>query len=92
MFKKTATPIIVTEDVVSTKKTELAFLQAESESALTSITSTINKLEETNVEIQQKISEIEEVETQLAQTKAELVMVYNSNVKVSDKFKALLEV
>jgi len=79
-------------NLVEQQRDRLAVLTSKSSQALDIVTSTVNQLDDINAEIDGVISSIEQYETELSQTKGELVQTRNKNSKISERFKKLIEI
>jgi predicted nucleic acid-binding Zn-ribbon protein len=80
-----------TKDIIEAKQKELEVLQAESNSALDVVISTINQLLAVNEKIEANMSEIAEAKTKLAVTEEGLNTTKEHNSKIISKFRALIE-
>lgn len=78
-------------NIIVEKQKELRNLQSLSSRALDIVTSTIDQLELVNTEIDTKIVEIVDAKTALQETENELDKTRLRNVKIIDKFRALIE-
>ncbi len=81
-----------TKDVLQQKQKELADCQKQFGAAISLVTSTVNSLSQINDDIEVKVREIEEYQSQLNTTKAGLKDTKNKNERIIKNFNALLEV
>lgn len=75
---------------IEKKYAQLEALNSESTEALDIVTNTINKLDNINTRILDVVSEIEEAEQQLADTKNGLNKTHEHNAQIMEKFRNLI--
>lgn len=78
--------------IIEQKEKALQELKTKSTKALDMVTATINELTAVNEQIDANIKEILDAKTKLQSTEDELTKTQNHNLKVIDKFRALIEV
>ena len=78
------------KDVLAQKEAKLASLNAQSETAIQLVQSTINGLEAVNSEIEQTMAEINDHQKRLAETYEGLDATRNKNQRIMQNFKSLL--
>lgn len=78
-------------NILSAKEAQLNSLVAESESAVSLITNTINRLENVNGKISATRQEIETYRSELARLDGSMEQQFSHNAKIIDKFKSFLE-
>lgn len=78
-------------DIIKDKQKTLQSLKLASSLAIDSITTTINQLSFVNEKIDKSINEIEEAKLKLQTTEDELNTTKTHNIKVINKFRALIE-
>lgn len=81
-----------TKDVLQQKQKELADCQKQFGAAISIVTSTVQNLTHINEEIQTKVQEIEEYQSQLNATKTGLKDTQKKNERTIKNFNALLDV
>lgn len=81
-----------TKDVLQQKQKELADCQKQFGTAISIVTSTVQNLSQINEQIQTKVQEIEEYQSQLDTTKAGLKDTQKKNERIIKNFNALLDV
>lgn len=79
-----------TKDVLSQKRKELADCQKQFGTAVSIVTSTVERLNKINEEIQVKVQEINEYQSQLDETKAGLEDTKKKNERIIKNFNTLL--
>ena len=77
--------------LIEKKRNELDRLNKRSEQALNLVTSTISQLEDINNSIDITLSDIQDTKSSLQETENGLLATKESNSKIVQKFKALLE-
>ena len=77
--------------IIEQKAAHLKELQAQSDGALDIVTSTIDSLIAINEEIDDTISEIQDMKKSLDATESDLNATRARNNKIADKFRALIE-
>jgi len=80
-----------TKDVLQQKQKELADCQKQFGAAISLVTSTVNSLSQINDDIEVKVREIEEYQSQLNATKVGLKDTKSKNERIIKNFNALLE-
>lgn len=78
------------KNLLEQKESELAALNERSEYAIQLVNATIEGLERTNTQIQEKINEIDEAQRSLSDTRDGFEATYKKNQKIAQNFKALL--
>ena len=78
-------------NVIEQQQSKLEALKQKSADALDIVTSTINNLDSINAEIGTVINEIVQYKSELSNTETELQQVKENNLKVSNKFRSLIE-
>lgn len=81
-----------TKDVLQQKQKELADCQKQFSAAISIVTSMVQKLTHINEEIQAKVQEIEEYQSQLNTTKVGLEDTQKKNERIIKNFNALINV
>lgn len=81
-----------TKDVLQQKQKELADCQKQFGAAISIVTSTVQNLSQINEQIQTKVKEIEEYQSQLDTTKAGLKDTQKKNERIIKNFNALLDI
>lgn len=81
-----------TKDVLQQKQKELANCQKQFGAAISIVTQTVHNLSQINEQIQTRVQEIEEYQSQLDNTKAGLKDTQNKNERIIKNFNALLDV
>ena len=84
--------MVKTKDVLQQKQKELADCQKQFGAAISIVTSTVQNLSQINEQIQTKVQEIEEYQSQLDTTKAGLKDTQKKNERIIKNFNALLDV
>ncbi|MDE6148523.1 MAG: hypothetical protein K2F81_00285 [Ruminococcus sp.] len=93
MLKKKSTSVTpVRVDVLETKKAKLNAYQTQFDSVVSSVTSTINQLNDINAGITAEIEEIVSYQDDLEKTKTGLANALDKNSRVIKNFSALLNV
>lgn len=87
--KKTATAVSPS-DILSQKQNQLASYNAQFESAVSLVTSTIDRLGEIDASINATIAEIDEYQKGLTVTRQDLDSARNRNEKIIKNFRTLL--
>lgn len=77
-------------NILEQKEAELLALNDKSESAVRLVQATIDGLERTNSQIQEKIEEIDEIQRRFSNTRDGLEATYNKNQQIAKNFKTLL--
>ena len=77
-------------NILEQKEAELLALNDKSESAVRLVQATIDGLERTNSQIQEKIEEIDEIQCRFSNTRDGLEATYNKNQQIAKNFKTLL--
>ena len=85
MFKKTKM-----QDTLEQKEAKLAFLNQKSTNAVRLVRATLDGLQSVDEEISQTLSEIEEIQTRMSNTKAGLEERRSKNQQIMQNFKSLL--
>lgn len=80
------------KNIIQQKQQELCGFQKQSEAAISLVTTTIKNLIQVNENIESKVREIEECQTQLDATKQSLIDTRAKNRRILDNFNALLNV
>lgn len=80
------------KDVLTAKRERLAVHTAQFESAVSLVTSTIDKLRAINEEINGEIQQIEDYQAELSMTRQNLDEAKGKNDRIIKNFSALLEV
>ena len=79
------------KNIITQKQKVLRSLQTRSANAIDMVTTTINKLSSVNEQIDITIGEIEDAKAKLQNTENDLNTTKEHNVKIINKFKALIE-
>ena len=82
----------VSPDMLKRKQSELDDYVLQADDAVSAITDAMNNLESINSDIDQKIQEIDEYQSQLASTREGLDKARIRNQKIAKNFRQLLEV
>ena len=82
----------VNPDMLKRKQSELDDYVLQADDAVSAITDAMNSLETINSDIDQKIQEIDEYQSQLASTREGLDKARIRNQKIAKNFRQLLEV
>lgn len=77
--------------LIEKKRIELQKLKSRSDQALNLVTSTINQLEDINNAIDSTLNDIRDAKASLQETEDGLLSTRESNSKIAQKFRALLE-
>lgn len=85
MFKKEKM-----KDVLEQKEAKLSALSQQSEDAVQLVRATVNGLDAIDEEIDQTISEIEEIQARMSSARAGLEARRNKNQRIKQNFKSLL--
>ena len=85
MFKKAKM-----KDVLEQKEAKLSTLSQQSEDAVQLVRATVNGLDAIDEEIDQTISEIEEIQARMSSARAGLEARRNKNQRIMQNFKSLL--
>ncbi len=80
------------KDVIAQKRREMQDLQSQSGRAIDLVTSTINELEQVNQKIDEKMDELQILKSDLLGIEDQMNCTRLRNVKIMDKFRALVEV
>lgn len=83
--------MLKSKDMLYKKQTELANLQAASRDAISVVTNTLSSLETVNSDIEAKINEIENYQTELNKARDSLGTQFSQNLKIISKFRTFLE-
>lgn len=78
------------EDVLEQKEAKLSVLTQRSDDAVQLVRSTMNGLDAIDAEIEQTISEIDEIQTRMSNARAGLEARRNKNQRIKQNFKSLL--
>lgn len=78
------------KSLLEQKEEELFALNERSESAVRLVRATVDGLDKTNIQIREKIDEIDEVQKRLSDTRNGFEATFTRNQKVAQNFKALL--
>lgn len=78
------------KSLLDQKEEELFALNERSESAVRLVRATVDGLDKTNMQIREKIEEIDEVQKRLSDTRNGFEATFARNEKVAQNFKALL--
>ena len=78
------------QDVLEQKEEKLLSLNQKSDDAVQLVRSTLNGLEAIDVEIDQTISEIDEIQNRMSAARAGLEERRNKNQRIKQNFKSLL--
>ena len=78
------------QDVLEQKEAKLSVLTQRSDDAVQLVRSTMNGLDAIDAEIEQTISEIDEIQTRMSNTRAGLEARRNKNQRIKQNFKSLL--
>lgn len=81
-----------TKDILQQKQKELFNCQNQFNTAVSIVTSTVQKLSRINEQIETKVKEIDEYQSQLEHTKVDLVDTRNKNERIIKNFNALLDI
>lgn len=81
-----------TKDILHQKQKELFNCQNQFNTAVSVVTSTVQKLSRINEQIETKVKEIDEYQSQLEHTKVDLVDTRNKNERIIKNFNALLDI
>lgn len=77
-------------DVLEQKEAKLSVLTQRSDDAVQLVRSTMNGLDAIDAEIEQTISEIDEIQTRMSNARAGLEARRNKNQRIKQNFKSLL--
>lgn len=78
------------QDVLEQKEAKLSVLTQRSDDAVQLVRSTMNGLDAIDAEIEQTISEIDEIQTRMSNARAGLEARRNKNQRIKQNFKSLL--
>ena len=78
------------QDVLEQKEAKLSVLTQRSDDAVQLVRSTMNGLDAIDAEIEQTISEIDEIQTRMSTARAGLEARRNKNQRIKANFKSLL--
>lgn len=78
------------QDVLEQKEAKLSVLTQRSDDAVQLVRSTMNGLDTIDAEIEQTISEIDEIQTRMSNARAGLEARRNKNQRIKQNFKSLL--
>lgn len=78
------------QDVLEQKETKLSVLTQRSDDAVQLVRSTMNGLDAIDAEIEQTISEIDEIQARMSTARAGLEARRNKNQRIKANFKSLL--
>lgn len=78
------------QDVLEQKEAKLSVLTKKSDDAVQLVRSTMNGLDAIDAEIEQTISEIDEIQTRMSNARAGLEARRNKNQRIKQNFKSLL--
>ena len=78
------------QDVLEQKEAKLSVLTQRSDDAVQLARSTMNGLDAIDAEIEQTISEIDEIQTRMSNARAGLEARRNKNQRIKQNFKSLL--
>ena len=78
------------EDVLEQKEAKLSVLTQRSDDAVQLVRSTMNGLDAIDAEIEQTISEIDEIQTRMSTARAGLEARRTKNQRIKQNFKSLL--
>lgn len=78
------------QDVLEQKEAKLSVLTQKSDDAVQLVRSTMNGLDAIDAEIEQTISEIDEIQTRMSNARAGLEARRNKNQRIKQNFKSLL--
>lgn len=78
------------KSLLDQKEEELLALNERSESAVRLVRATVDGLDKTNMQIREKIEEIDEVQKRLSDTRNGFEATFIRNERVAQNFKALL--
>lgn len=78
------------QDVLEQKEARLSVLTQRSDDAVQLVRSTMNGLDAIDAEIEQTISEIDEIQTRMSNARAGLEARRNKNQRIKQNFKSLL--
>lgn len=79
-----------TQDVLEQKEAKLSVLTQRSDDAVQLVRSTMNGLDAIDAEIEQTISEIDEIQARMSTARAGLEARRNKNQRIKANFKSLL--
>lgn len=85
LFKKTKM-----QDILEQKETKLSTLNQKSDDAVQLVRSTLNGLDAIDIEIDQTISEIDDIQNRMSNARAGLVARREKNQRIKQNFKSLL--
>ena len=78
------------QDVLEQKEAKLSVLTQRSDDAVQLVRSTMNGLDAIDAEIEQTISEIDEIQARMSTARAGLEARHNKNQRIKANFKSLL--
>ena len=78
------------QDLLEQKEAKLSVLTQRSDDAVQLVRSTMNGLDAIDAEIEQTISEIDEIQTRMSNARAGLEARRNKNQRIKQNFKSLL--
>jgi chromosome segregation ATPase len=78
------------KDILEQKEAKLSVLTQRSDDAVQLVRSTMNGLDAIDTEIEQTISEIDEIQTRMSTARAGLEARRNKNQRIKANFKSLL--
>lgn len=78
------------QDILEQKEAKLSVLTQRSDDAVQLVRSTMNGLDAIDAEIEQTISEIDEIQTRMSTARAGLEARRNKNQRIKANFKSLL--
>ena len=78
------------QDILEQKEAKLSVLTQRSDDAVQLVRSTMNGLDAIDAEIEQTISEIDEIQTRMSNARAGLEARRNKNQRIKQNFKSLL--